>query len=68
MIPMTNQMTTTIAPMRIAASLGERGRRLGPHRGGPVRRWVPKAYADPKTSGLTYTVKAGNQIFDIELK
>jgi len=29
---------------------------------------IPKAYADPNTSGLTYTVVAGKQTFDIELK
>jgi hypothetical protein len=29
---------------------------------------LPAKYADPKTSGLTYTVKPGKQQFDIELK
>jgi len=28
---------------------------------------VPKKYAKSETSGLTYTVKSGDQIFDIPL-
>jgi hypothetical protein len=29
---------------------------------------IPQAYADVKTSGLTFEVKPGKQILDIELK
>jgi hypothetical protein len=28
---------------------------------------IPKKFSDPDTSGLTYTVKVGSQVFDIDL-
>jgi hypothetical protein len=29
--------------------------------------WIPTKYSDPKESGLTYTVKSGNQEYDLKL-
>jgi hypothetical protein len=29
---------------------------------------IPAKYSDPKTSGITYTVTAGKQTFDLDLK
>ena len=39
-----------------------------PPKGGKKYVPIPRAYADPKTSGLTYTMLEGRQAFDIELK
>jgi hypothetical protein len=41
-----------------------------PDSGGAARRYVriPPQYADPEKSGLTYTVTAGSQTYDIDLK
>jgi hypothetical protein len=35
--------------------------------GSPKPVPVPKKFTDPNTSGLTYTVKGGSQVFDIDL-
>jgi hypothetical protein len=45
-------------------------KKAGSEEARPVKgRWVniPSSYADPRTSGLKYTVKSGSQSHDIEL-
>jgi hypothetical protein len=47
-----------------AVPVGEYGITLTPTEKGPR---LPQKYGDPKTSGLTITVKAGKQSFDIRI-